>query len=90
MTRRKYQWHFHFLDIFLLFAPVSIIFYFLNVGSLASFLVTAASLVGIAHLIAESTGMIANYIGSDGVCHWVEGTQLIAVYLLIATAFYFL
>jgi len=36
------------------------------------------------------TAMIANYIGSDGVCHWVEGTQLIAVYMLIAVAFYFL
>jgi Ca2+:H+ antiporter len=36
------------------------------------------------------TAMIANYVGSDGVCHWVEGAQLIAVYLLVATAFYFL
>lgn len=36
------------------------------------------------------TAMIANYISSDGICHWVEGAQLIAVYLLIAIAFYFL
>jgi len=36
------------------------------------------------------TAMLANYIGSDGVCHWVEGVQLIAVYLLIAVAFFFL
>lgn len=36
------------------------------------------------------TGMIANYIGSDGICHWVEGAQLVAVYALIAIAFYFL
>ncbi len=36
------------------------------------------------------TAMIANYIGSDGICHWVEGAQLIAVYLLIGVAFYFL
>jgi Ca2+:H+ antiporter len=36
------------------------------------------------------TAMLANYIGSDGVCHWVEGAQLIAVYMLIAVAFYFL
>jgi Ca2+:H+ antiporter len=35
------------------------------------------------------TAMIANYIGSDGICHWLEGAQLIAVYLLIAIAFYF-
>jgi Ca2+:H+ antiporter len=36
------------------------------------------------------TAMIANYVGSDGICHWVEGAQLISVYLLIAIAFYFL
>lgn len=36
------------------------------------------------------TAMIANYIGSDGVCHWLEGAQLISVYMLIAVAFYFL
>jgi Ca2+:H+ antiporter len=33
--------------------------------------------------------MIANYISADGVCHWLEGAQLTAVYLLIAIAFYF-
>jgi Ca2+:H+ antiporter len=36
------------------------------------------------------TAMIANYISADGVCHWMEGIQLIAVYLLIAIAFYFI
>jgi Ca2+:H+ antiporter len=36
------------------------------------------------------TAMIANYISSDGVCHWLEGAQLIAVYTLIAIAFYFI
>jgi Ca2+:H+ antiporter len=36
------------------------------------------------------TAMIANYISSDGVCHWLEGVQLIAVYLLIAIAFFFI
>jgi Ca2+:H+ antiporter len=35
------------------------------------------------------TAMIANYISSDGICHWLEGVQLIAVYILIAIAFYF-
>jgi Ca2+:H+ antiporter len=35
------------------------------------------------------TAMIANYISSDGVCHWLEGAQLIAVYVLIAIAFFF-
>jgi Ca2+:H+ antiporter len=36
------------------------------------------------------TAMIANYISADGVCHWLEGAQLIAVYVLIAIAFYFI
>jgi Ca2+:H+ antiporter len=36
------------------------------------------------------TAMIANYISSDGICHWLEGAQLIAVYALIAIAFYFI
>jgi Ca2+:H+ antiporter len=36
------------------------------------------------------TAMIANYISSDGICHWLEGAQLIAVYVLIAIAFYFI
>ncbi|MBI2832268.1 MAG: hypothetical protein HYX79_08435 [Chloroflexi bacterium] len=35
------------------------------------------------------TAMIANYISADGVCHWLEGVQLMGVYLLIAIAFYF-
>ncbi len=36
------------------------------------------------------TAMIANYISADGVCHWLEGAQLFAVYVLIAIAFYFI
>jgi Ca2+:H+ antiporter len=35
------------------------------------------------------TAMIANYISADGICHWLEGVQLIAVYVLIAIGFYF-
>ncbi len=35
------------------------------------------------------TAMIANYVSTDGICHWVEGAQLIAVYILIAIAFFF-
>jgi Ca2+:H+ antiporter len=34
--------------------------------------------------------MIINYMGSDGICNWLEGVQLVAVYILIAIAFYFL
>jgi Ca2+:H+ antiporter len=36
------------------------------------------------------TAMIANYISTDGICHWLEGVQLTAVYVLIAIAFYFI
>jgi len=36
------------------------------------------------------TAMIANYISTDGICHWLEGVQLIAVYVLIAITFYFI
>ena len=34
--------------------------------------------------------MIINYIGADGVCNWLEGVQLVAVYIIIAIAFYFI
>jgi len=34
--------------------------------------------------------MIINYIGSDGICNWLEGAQLVTVYALIAIAFYFI
>jgi Ca2+:H+ antiporter len=34
--------------------------------------------------------MIINYLGSDGICNWLEGVQLIAVYSIIAIAFYFI
>ncbi len=34
--------------------------------------------------------MIINYLGSDGICNWLEGIQLMAVYIIIAIAFYFI
>lgn len=33
--------------------------------------------------------MIINYLSSDGKCNWLEGFQLISVYLIIAIAFFF-
>ncbi|MCX6803435.1 MAG: calcium/proton exchanger [Candidatus Diapherotrites archaeon] len=33
--------------------------------------------------------MLINYLSSDGKCNWLEGIQLLAVYLIIITAFYF-
>jgi len=35
------------------------------------------------------TAIIANALSPDGICHWLEGAQLVAIYVLIATAFYF-
>jgi Ca2+:H+ antiporter len=34
--------------------------------------------------------MIVNHLASDGKCNWLEGVQLISVYLIIAVAFYFI
>lgn len=34
--------------------------------------------------------MIINYLSSDGRCNWLEGAQLISVYLIIAIAFFFI
>jgi Ca2+:H+ antiporter len=31
-----------------------------------------------------------NHIASDGECNWMEGVQLLAVYLILGLAFYFL
>jgi Ca2+:H+ antiporter len=33
--------------------------------------------------------MIVNYLSSDGECNWLEGAQLLTVYLIIAIAFFF-
>lgn len=35
------------------------------------------------------TVMIVNYLSADGKCNWLEGVQLISVYLIIAIAFFF-
>lgn len=34
--------------------------------------------------------ILINYMGRDGLCNWLEGVQLVAVYILIAIAFFFL
>ena len=34
--------------------------------------------------------MIVNYLSADGKCNWLEGLQLISVYLIIVAAFYFI
>jgi Ca2+:H+ antiporter len=35
------------------------------------------------------TVMIISYISVDGICNWLEGVQLVGVYIIIAVAFYF-
>ena len=83
MTNKQLKWHFHLLDIFLLFVPVSIIFYFLHAASLPSFLITAAALIGMAHLMAESTSIIANRVSST-ISALINATFGNAVELFIA------
>jgi Ca2+:H+ antiporter len=36
------------------------------------------------------TTMIINYLSADGRCNWLEGAQLISLYLIIAIVFFFL
>ena len=83
MTEKSLHWHFHLFDIFLLSIPVSIACYFLHDASLPSFLVTAASLVGMAHLMAESTSIIANRVSST-ISALINATFGNAVELMIA------
>ena len=73
------------LQIALFVVPILVLVSSAMTGGMLDLVFTPFELVAV--LI---TAMLANYIGSDGVCHWVEGAQLIAVYMLIAVAFYFL
>ena len=45
--------------------------------------------VGLTFIYALS-GLAVNHIASDGECNWMEGVQLLAVYLILGLAFYFL
>ncbi len=83
MTNKNIRWHFHLLDLFLLFVPISIICYFLKVGPLFSFLTIAAALIGLAHLMAESTSIIANRVSST-ISALINATFGNAVELFIA------
>lgn len=83
MAKQELKWHFHFFDIFLLFVPVSIILYFTHVQAIISFLATAAALIGMAHLMAESTSIIANRVSST-ISALINATFGNAVELFIA------
>lgn len=64
MPRKKRTSRFHILDAFLIFVPVSVLFYYLHVHPVISFLATGAAIVGISHIIVEVTGIIAQHVSS--------------------------
>jgi Ca2+:H+ antiporter len=64
MPKAITQSRFHILDIFLLFVPISAAFYYLNVNAVLTFIATAAAIVGISHVIIETTGIIAQRASS--------------------------
>jgi Ca2+:H+ antiporter len=64
MPSRKKRSRFHILDSFLLFIPVSILFYYLNINPILSFLFTAAAIIGISHTIIEATGIVAQRVST--------------------------
>jgi len=64
MTTKSQFHRFHVLDAFLIFIPVSVIFYYLNINPLISFIATAAAIVGISHVIIEMTGIIAQRVST--------------------------
>ncbi|MCX7912198.1 MAG: hypothetical protein N2506_04475, partial [Dehalococcoidales bacterium] len=73
------------LQIALFVVPMLVIISAALTGSVLELVFSPFSLIALV-----MTAMIANYLSTDGVCHWLEGAQLIAVYLLIAIGFYFI
>jgi len=64
MPSRKKPSHFHALDGFLLFVPISALFYFLDFNPTLTFIVTAIAIVGISHTIVEVTSIIAQRVST--------------------------
>jgi Ca2+:H+ antiporter len=73
------------LQIALFFVPALVLLSPAIMGTTLDLVFSPFSLIALV-----MTTMIANYISTDGVCHWLEGVQLIAVYILIAIAFFFI
>ena len=73
------------IQIALFVAPILVFVSPLVSGQPFTLAFTPFELVGLVLAV-----MIINFIGSDGVCNWLEGVQLVAVYAIIATAFFFL
>jgi Ca2+:H+ antiporter len=63
MARTKNS-RFHVLDAFLLFVPVSIVLYYVKVPAIYTFLTTAAAIIGLSHIIVETTGIISQRVSS--------------------------
>ena len=68
-----------------LFATPILVFFGLFVGNPLTLVFTPLEVVGVAVGV-----FIASYIALDGRSNWVEGLQLMSVYLIVAIAFFFL
>jgi Ca2+:H+ antiporter len=68
-----------------LFATPVLVFFGLVVGNPLTLVFTPLEVVGVAVGV-----FIASYIALDGRSNWVEGLQLMSVYLIVAIAFFFL
>jgi Ca2+:H+ antiporter len=67
-----------------LFATPILVFFGLIVGNPLTLVFTPLEVVGVAVGV-----FIASYIALDGRSNWVEGLQLMSVYLIVAIAFFF-
>lgn len=72
-------------------SSLQIILFVLPVLTLLSLLFTPMSIVFTPFEIVSVTGavLIANRVASDGESNWLEGLQLVTVYLMIGAAFFF-
>ncbi len=68
-----------------LFAAPVLVFFGLIVGNPLTLVFTPLEVVAVAVGVA-----IASYIALDGKSNWVEGLQLVSVYVILAIAFFFL
>ena len=71
-------------QIALLVAPAVVVYSFL-IGKPMTLLFNAMEITAIALSVLSATLVV-----SDGESNWVEGLQLLAVYLILALAFYFM
>ena len=72
-------------------SSLQIILFVIPVLTLLSLFFTPMSIVFTLFELVAVTGsvLIANRVASDGESNWLEGLQLVTVYLMIGTAFFF-